>query len=183
MLNTDEHSSFELIDVGFRMKPPQVGYDPKTKRFLKKGDLRPEPVFLVGYGPHYDYQFEKVRAFTLSGSPVWDSKGAINTDSSFYCYGFCDVDDQWIIPIAIEETGSLDSVAVEKEVVAVARNMVAENPQIRAILLECSLLPPYGAAVQAAVNLPVFDYITMINFVFRPSSNSRTAGICNPEGK
>ena len=67
---------------------------------------------------------------------------------------------------AIEETGTLDTGAVRKEVVAVARTMVAENPQIRAMLLECSLLPPYGAAIQAAVNLPVFDYITMINFVF-----------------
>jgi hypothetical protein len=67
---------------------------------------------------------------------------------------------------AIEETGTLDTGSVEKEVVAVARTMVAENPQIRAMLLECSLLPPYGAAIQAAVNLPVFDYITMINFVF-----------------
>ncbi len=67
---------------------------------------------------------------------------------------------------AIEETGSLDAGAVEEEVVAVARKMVADNPQIEAILLECSLLPPYAAAVQAAVNLPVFDYITMINFVF-----------------
>lgn len=67
---------------------------------------------------------------------------------------------------AIEETGTLDTGAVEKEVVSVARTMVAENPQIRAMLLECSLLPPYGAAIQAAVNLPVFDYITMINFVF-----------------
>ena len=67
---------------------------------------------------------------------------------------------------AIKETGTLDTGAVEKEVVAVAQTMVAENPHIRAILLECSLLPPYGAAIQAAVNLPVFDYITMINFVF-----------------
>ena len=67
---------------------------------------------------------------------------------------------------AIEETGSLDAAAVEQEVVTVARNMVADNPQVRALLLECSLLPPYAAAVQAAVNLPVFDYITMINYVF-----------------
>ena len=73
---------------------------------------------------------------------------------------------QQFYQFAIEETGSLDSAAVEKEVVTVARNMAAENPRMRAILLECSLLPPYGAAVQAAVNLPVFDYITMINFVF-----------------
>jgi hypothetical protein len=75
-------------------------------------------------------------------------------------------DSQQFYQFAIEETGSLDAAAVEKEVVAVAGNMVAENPQIRALLLECSLLPPYAAAVQAAVNLPVFDYITMINFVF-----------------
>jgi hypothetical protein len=67
---------------------------------------------------------------------------------------------------AIEETGSLDAGEVEKEVVTVARDMVADHPQIRALLLECSLLPPYAAAVQAAVHLPVFDYITMINYVF-----------------
>jgi hypothetical protein len=44
--------------------------------------------------------------------------------------------------------------------------MKADHEDIQALLMECSLLPPYGAAIQAAVNLPVFDYITMINFVF-----------------
>ncbi|CAB1060756.1 FIG00845296: hypothetical protein [Olavius sp. associated proteobacterium Delta 1] len=77
---------------------------------------------------------------------------------------------------AIEETGSLDAGAVEKEVVTVARNMIAENPQIRALLLECSLLPPYGAAVQDAVKLPVFDYITMINFVFEAVVKRKYSG-------
>ena len=77
---------------------------------------------------------------------------------------------------AIEETGSLDAEAVEKEVVDAARNMVAEHPQICALLLECSLLPPYGAAVQDAVNLPVFDYITMINFVFSAVVKQRYTG-------
>jgi hypothetical protein len=77
---------------------------------------------------------------------------------------------------AIEETGCLDAKAVEKEVVSVARDMVAQNPQTRAILLECSLLPPYGAAVQDAVNLPVFDYITMINFVFSAVVKHRYIG-------
>jgi len=67
---------------------------------------------------------------------------------------------------AINETGTLDAAAVEKEVVTVAHDLVAGDRQVRAILLECSLLPPYAAAIQNAVNLPVFDYITMINFVF-----------------
>lgn len=77
---------------------------------------------------------------------------------------------------AIEETGSLDSKAVEEEVVTLARDMVAKNPNIKALLLECSLLPPYGAAVQEAVGLPVFDYITMINFVFSAVVRQRYTG-------
>jgi hypothetical protein len=67
---------------------------------------------------------------------------------------------------ALEETGVLDTETVAAEVTAAAKQMVTEHRQVRALLLECSLLPPYGAAIQAAVNLPVFDYITMINFVF-----------------
>jgi len=66
----------------------------------------------------------------------------------------------------LDESGLLDAAAVEAEVVAVAQQMVAQAPETAAILLECSLLPPYAAAVQQAVRLPVFDYITMINYVF-----------------
>jgi hypothetical protein len=77
---------------------------------------------------------------------------------------------------AIEETGLLDTETVEKEVVSVAKQMVADHKEIRAILLECSLIPPYGAAVQAAVNLPVFDYVTMINYVFSAVVKQRFSG-------
>jgi hypothetical protein len=66
---------------------------------------------------------------------------------------------------AIEESGTLDPVKVEAEVVDAGRKLVARDDSVGALLLECSLLPPYAAAVQAAVHLPVFDYITMINFV------------------
>jgi hypothetical protein len=67
---------------------------------------------------------------------------------------------------AIEESGTLDPAEVGAEVVGAGRQLVAEDDSIGALLLECSLLPPYAAAVQEAVDLPVFDYITMINFVF-----------------
>jgi hypothetical protein len=43
---------------------------------------------------------------------------------------------------------------------------MAQESAVGAILLECSLLPPYAAALQAAVGVPVFDYVTMINYVF-----------------
>jgi len=67
---------------------------------------------------------------------------------------------------AIQETGTLDTEKVTAEVVGAGRHLMARDETIKALLLECSLLPPYAAALQAAVQVPVFDYITMINFVF-----------------
>jgi hypothetical protein len=65
----------------------------------------------------------------------------------------------------IESRGSFDNEKVRKEVVDAAVNMVNENPDIGAILLECSDLPPYAADIQRAVKRPVFDFITMIRWV------------------
>ena len=67
---------------------------------------------------------------------------------------------------ALAESGILDPVRVEEEVVDTAKSVLKREPAVGAFLLECSLLPPYAAAVQTTVQLPVFDYITMINFVF-----------------
>lgn len=64
---------------------------------------------------------------------------------------------------AIEETGELDSDRIREEVVATAIGLVSRHPAIRALLLECSMLPPYAAAVQEATGLPVYDFLTMID--------------------
>ena len=64
------------------------------------------------------------------------------------------------------ERGYFDPALVEQEVVSVVKKLVGENNSIGAILLECSDLPPYSGAVQRATGLPVFDYVTMINFVY-----------------
>lgn len=76
----------------------------------------------------------------------------------------------------MEEEGTLDSDTIEREVVRVARNLVQANPDIGALLLECSALPPYGAAVQEALQLPVFDFITMINYVYSAVAKPRYQG-------
>ena len=63
------------------------------------------------------------------------------------------------------DRGCFDNEMVRKEVVQAAVQLVDEHPEIGVILLECSDMPPYSADVQAAVKLPVFDFITMINWV------------------
>ena len=74
-----------------------------------------------------------------------------------------------------EEKGSLDSALVEQEVLEAARTITAD-PAVRAVLLECSLLPPYAHAVQEATRLPVFDYNTMINYVYDAVVRRRFSG-------
>jgi hypothetical protein len=80
------------------------------------------------------------------------------------------------VSAVIKEEGLLDSQKVEEEVVSVAKEMVAQDPRVRIMLLECSMLPPYVAAVQEAVNLPVFDFVTMINYVFSAMVKRRYQG-------
>jgi len=66
----------------------------------------------------------------------------------------------------IECTGRFNSRKIEQELVGVAKQFVSQNPEIGAILLECSDMPPYAWAIQNAVRLPVFDFITMINWIY-----------------
>ncbi|KAL2815805.1 hypothetical protein BDW59DRAFT_166620 [Aspergillus cavernicola] len=50
---------------------------------------------------------------------------------------------------------------IERELVHTVKEMVAENPDIGAILLECTQMPPFAEAIQQAVQLPVYDVYTM----------------------
>ena len=65
----------------------------------------------------------------------------------------------------LEEKGSLNSELIEREVVEVAKRLITENPDIGALVLECSDLPPYAHTIQKEVNLPIFDFTTMIQYV------------------
>jgi hypothetical protein len=62
---------------------------------------------------------------------------------------------------------TVDPARIEALVVGKALEMVEEAPELAAILLECSLMPPYAKAVHAATGRPVYDFMTMIDFVQR----------------
>jgi len=54
----------------------------------------------------------------------------------------------------------------EKSMVNLSVDFVSRNPDIGAIVLECTNLPPYSYAIQRAVKLPVFDVATLVNWVY-----------------
>lgn len=58
-----------------------------------------------------------------------------------------------------------DMEAVSQEILGVARKSVQEHPEIGAIVLECTDLPPYAARIRRELNLPVFDFNSMMGHI------------------
>ena len=63
------------------------------------------------------------------------------------------------------------------EVVEIARRLVRNNPRMGALLLECSTLPSFSADIHAVTGLPVFDYISFINMLYRSVAPKKYHGI------
>jgi len=66
----------------------------------------------------------------------------------------------------LQGTGSFNGYRLQQELAGLAKQFVSDNPDISAILLECSAFPPFAWAIQNAVKLPVFDFTTLINWVY-----------------
>jgi aspartate/glutamate racemase len=97
-------------------------------------------------------------------TPEVFEKIGISADSSLVIRGL--EDEKNFKDAVIDEIGTLNSDEIRKEVVTAAKDLIASHPGVRAILLECSMLPPYGEAVQRATEMPVYDFITMIDYVY-----------------
>ncbi|QHP68311.1 aspartate/glutamate racemase family protein [Bradyrhizobium sp. LCT2] len=62
------------------------------------------------------------------------------------------------------EKDDMDVDLAERDVVEAGKLLVAKNPDVGAIVLECTNMPPYAAALQAEVGLPVYDIYSMITW-------------------
>jgi len=110
---------------------------------------------------------EKVGIVTANAKTLTDRHLKIATNGIDIPVAVAGMEDQPHFYNAIHaEKGFLDFEAVEKEVVQVTKELVQGNENVKAILFECTDLPPYAAAAQEAVNLPVFDFSTLVNYAF-----------------
>jgi hypothetical protein len=76
----------------------------------------------------------------------------------------------------LAEVGHINNVIFEKELVGLATDLVKKNPEVGAILLECTELPPYAWAMQKAVRRPVFDFTTLTKWVHSAVVRHQFAG-------
>jgi hypothetical protein len=61
----------------------------------------------------------------------------------------------------LEDRPSLDAAEAQAVVVQAARALCAAHPQVGVIVLECTNMPPYRAAVERACGRPVHDAMTL----------------------
>lgn len=64
------------------------------------------------------------------------------------------------------EKEDMDIALAERDVVEAGKALVAKHPDVGAIVLECTNMPPYAAALQAEVGLPVYDIYSMISWFY-----------------
>lgn len=62
------------------------------------------------------------------------------------------------------EKDDLDTALAEADILAAGRDLVTRHPEVGAIVLECTNMPPYAAALQAALGLPVYDIYSLVTW-------------------
>jgi len=67
--------------------------------------------------------------------------------------------------VMLDDEMVLDVDVAREEHARVARRLVAEHPDIGAIVLECTNMPPYTADIQRETGLPVFDIVSLVNML------------------
>ncbi len=63
----------------------------------------------------------------------------------------------------LEDLPTLDAAQAEHEVVAAAQRLVQRHPELDSLVLECTNMPPYAAALARATGLPVHHLLTLVH--------------------
>jgi len=78
---------------------------------------------------------------------------------------------------AVANAEKVDVAKVQPHMVALVQKHVKADPAIRAVLLECTELPPYADAIRHATGLLVLDVITLIDYFHAAVSPNPYYGI------
>jgi Asp/Glu/hydantoin racemase len=81
--------------------------------------------------------------------------------------------------LILGEKQDMDVALAAQDILDAARKLVAAHPDVGAIVLECTNMPPYAHALRAALKLPIFDVYSLITWLhggIRPRDFAAPAG-------
>ncbi len=67
--------------------------------------------------------------------------------------------------LILGETEDLDVAAAEADILEAGAELVRRHPDVGAIVLECTNMPPYAAALRRALDRPVFDIYSLVTWL------------------
>jgi len=146
-----------------------ANYQPEVSKSLDpgvqffNGSLMQVPMLLNSVGSNKKVGVLTASAELLIPSPALKNSGVSEKDMSRVVIVGNENGEQ--MKLITGETGSFNPKKMEAELVALATKMVKDNPDIGAVVLECTEFPPYAHAIQDAIHLNVWDFITMTNFM------------------
>mmetsp|Transcript_8961 Transcript_8961/g.18371 ORF Transcript_8961/g.18371 Transcript_8961/m.18371 type:complete len:188 (+) Transcript_8961:2-565(+) len=135
-------------------------------------DIAKVPVFMSSMvqSPMISVAFDKydqILVLTANSNTLKPQKEILLSQCGF------DVDDDRFVIYGCQDVPGFDAVAkgekvdveyVTPGIVKMVRGILDKAPQIRAILLECTEMPPYADALRKEFDFPVFDAITCTDF-------------------
>ena len=78
--------------------------------------------------------------------------------------------------LILGEKEELDVAAAEADILAAGAELVRRHPTVGAIVLECTNMPPYAAALRRALRRPVFDIYSLVTWLHAGLRPRRFAG-------
>jgi len=95
--------------------------------------------------------------------------------------------DEFFRVLILGEKQDMDVAAAARDVLGAGRRLMAAHPDIGAIVLECTNMPPYAHALREALGVPVYDIYSLITWLhagIRPRDFGPPAdrGTCLPDG-
>ena len=78
-------------------------------------------------------------------------------------------------PIA-EDHDRLDPSAAERQIVTLVAAWIRDHPDIGALVLECTNLPPYAGAIRRATGLPTWDVVTLVRWARASMGGGKESG-------
>jgi len=140
-----------------------ANYQPEVAQAITvpffNGSLMQVPMALVAVGSNKKVGVLTANGKLLKASPALKNSGVHAEDMNrVVIYGN---EDGKEMNNVTGEKGTYSPKGLEKELVALAKKCVEEHPDVGAIVLECTEFPPHAHAIQEAVRLPMYDFVTL----------------------
>ncbi len=125
-----------------------------------------------------------VGILTASKSTLTESHlNAVGAGAVPVCLAGMDEQPEFCEVVIEARRSDLDLDRLGEEVLAVVDRMAEIHPEMGALVIECTDLPPFAHLIQQKINIPVFDIVTLTNMVYESLIRRPFNGIMPRRGR